>query len=69
MATYSTADDGQQDEDGSDHEFWNGMIAFASFMLVLLGGFHLLGGFIALLEDEKYLVGSEDLVVAADYQA
>lgn len=68
MATYSTADDGQQ-EDGSHRRFWNGTIAFASFMLLLLGGFHLFGGFIALLEDEKYLVGEEDLVVAVNYRA
>lgn len=65
MATRSTSQ--QQDE---DHEprFWNGMIAFAAFMLLLVGGFHFLGGLVALLEDDQYLVGESDLLVQTNYR-
>ena len=58
---------GQVDEHG-EPRFWNGMIAFAAFILVLLGGFHVLAGLVALLEDDQYLVGESDLLVQADYR-
>lgn len=48
---------------------WRGMIAFGSFMLLLVGGFHVLGGFVALLEDNDYAVASEDLLLPISYNA
>ncbi len=68
MDTYSKAPDAQQDEE-QEPRFWNGIIAFAAFMLVMQGGFHLVGGFVALFEDDQYLVGEQDLVVSVDYTA
>jgi hypothetical protein len=67
MATPSTTPGIQEDE---DHEprFWSGMIAFAAFMLLLLGGFHFLGGLVAMLEDDQYLVGESDLLVETNYR-
>lgn len=66
MATRSTTSQ-QQDED-REPRFWNGMIAFAAFMLLLVGGFHFLGGLVALLEDDQYLVGESDLLVQTNYR-
>ena len=46
---------------------WTGMIGFASIMLVLIGGFHVLGGFIALLENRVYDVDATDLLLFRSY--
>lgn len=67
MATPSTTPGIQEDEDRAPR-FWSGMIAFAAFMLLLLGGFHFLGGLVAMLEDDQYLVGESDLLVETDYR-
>jgi len=53
------------DEPGSP--LWTGMMGFASIMLMLLGGFHVLGGFIAMLEDRVYEVDASELLLANDY--
>lgn len=68
MATPSTPPTPTQDED-REPRFWNGMIAFAAFMFLLLGGFHFIGGLVALLEDDQYLIGESDLLVQDDYRA
>lgn len=47
---------------------WSGIIAFASMMLLLEGGFHVIGGFVALLEDNQYEVGSSELLISANYK-
>jgi hypothetical protein len=67
MATPSTAASSQQDED-REPRFWSGMIAFAAFMFLLLGGFHFLGGLVALLEDDQYLIGESDLLVQDNFR-
>lgn len=48
---------------------WVGWIAFAATMLVLIGSFHVIQGFVALFKDEYYVVGSSGLVVNVDYTA
>ena len=68
MAPRSTTTDPQQVEE-REPRFWNGMIAFAAFMFLMLGGFHVIGGFVALFEDDEFLVGERDLVVSVDYTA
>lgn len=55
-------------EEDEDPRFWSGMIAFAAFMFLLVGGFHFLGGFVALLEDDQYLVGESDLLVQTNFR-
>ncbi len=68
MATSPTTSGTQQDD---DHEprFWNGMIAFAAFMFLLIGGFHFIGGLVGLFEDDQYLVGDSDLLIQTNYRA
>jgi hypothetical protein len=51
------------DEPSGSH-LWTGMIGFASMMMLLLGAFHVLGGFIALLEQRYYNISSADLILA-----
>ena len=46
---------------------WTGMLGFASIMLLLLGGFHVLGGFIALLENRVYDVDASELLLFRSY--
>jgi hypothetical protein len=48
---------------------WVGWVAFAGFMMVLLGTFHALQGLIALFNDEYFLVAQSGLVVAMDFTA
>ena len=66
MSTHRTAAEEQQDDERPSR-FWSGMIAFASFMFLLLGGFHFIGGVVALFEDEQYQVGRTDLVIEVSY--
>ena len=46
---------------------WAGLITFAACMLLLLGSFQALAGFVALFHEEKYVVGGGDFVVEVDY--
>ena len=48
---------------------WVGWIAFAGVMMVMLGGFHIIQGLVALFKDEYYLVGPAGLVVNVDFTA
>jgi hypothetical protein len=66
VVNHSTAADDQQDAE-REPRLWYGLIAFATFMLVLQGAFHVVGGFVALFEDDSYLVGEQDLIVTVDY--
>jgi hypothetical protein len=68
MATPSTTPRQQQDDD-PEPRFWSGMIAFAAFMFLLIGGFHFIGGLVAMLEDDQYLVGESDLLVQTNFRA
>ena len=46
---------------------WVGWILFAGTMMALMGGLHAFFGFLALLNDQKYLVGKGDLAADASY--
>ncbi|HEU4945810.1 MAG TPA: hypothetical protein VFT31_01520 [Kribbella sp.] len=48
---------------------WVGWIMFAGTMMVLLGSLHAFQGFIALFQDDYYVVGKNDLTVHVDYTA
>ena len=67
MARHSTAADAQQQDTESEPRLWHGLIAFASIMLLLVGAFELIGGVVALFEDDQYLVGERDLMVTVSY--
>jgi hypothetical protein len=69
MAKYQTTAAAQpQDAESEPRRLWHGLIAFATIMLLLSGAFHLIGGFIALFEDDQYLVGERDLMVTVSYR-
>jgi hypothetical protein len=46
---------------------WVGMVLFAGIMLLLVGTLQAIAGFVALFNDDYYLVRSADLVVNVDY--
>ena len=54
-------------DDAPTSPLWTGMLGFASIMLLLLGGFHVLGGFIALLENRVYDVDASELLLFRSY--
>jgi len=62
MAEYAPPLDSQS-EDEEQPRLWGGLIAFAAFMLTLLGGFHVFGGFIALLEQNVYYEGGAEEMI------
>jgi hypothetical protein len=48
---------------------WVGWVAFASSMMILLGIFQAIEGFVAIFDDGYYRVGPSGLVVDIDYTA
>lgn len=46
---------------------WTGWIAFGAVMMVMLGSFHAIAGFVGIFQESYFLVGSSDLVVEVDY--
>jgi hypothetical protein len=48
---------------------WAGMALFGGIMMVMVGGFQIMQGFVALLRDEYYLVTRNDLLITLDYTA
>lgn len=48
---------------------WYGMIVFAATIMLMLGSFHAIAGFVALFQDDYYFVTNDGLVVSADYTA
>ena len=67
MTSNTTRPDRDDEDYASGSPLWTGMLGFASIMLLLLGGFHALGGFIALLEDRVYEVDASELLLFNDY--
>ena len=65
--TYDPETEYKYDDDDEAHGGWHGLITFAVCVLVLVGVFHVIGGFVALFEDDVYAVDSSDLVVTVDY--
>ena len=63
------ATSGRQNVQPTEMTGWVGWIAFAGTMMVLLGAFHVMQGFVALFKDEYFLVGKSGLVVNVDYTA
>ena len=54
----------------SDQESaWASWVVFGGTMLVILGGFHIIEGLVAVFRDEVFVVGQRGLVVNVDYTA
>jgi hypothetical protein len=67
MTSDTTRSHRQEADDAPSSPLWTGMLGFASIMLLLLGGFHALGGFIALLENRVYDVDASELLLFRSY--
>jgi hypothetical protein len=48
---------------------WVGFIVFGGIMLMMLGGFQVMQGFVAILRDEYYHVTRTGLLITMDYTA
>jgi hypothetical protein len=48
---------------------WTGWITFASVMLIVIGAFHAIAGFVGIFKDGYYVVPKQDLIVTVDYTA
>jgi hypothetical protein len=48
---------------------WVGVVLFGGIMMLMVGGFQVIQGFVALFRDEYYLVSPNGLVVEVDYTA
>jgi hypothetical protein len=46
---------------------WTGWVVFGGVMLIVMGGFQITQGLVALFDDGFYAVGSDGLVVNVDY--
>jgi hypothetical protein len=46
---------------------WVGMVLFAGIMLLMMGGFQIIEGFVAIVKDDYYLVTRNGLVLNIDY--
>jgi hypothetical protein len=51
----------------TDPSAWVGWIAFAGFIMVMLGAFHVIQGLVALFDHTYYAVGRNGLLVSVDY--
>jgi hypothetical protein len=67
MSSQAPAADGRRNERARPSWFVSGIIAFAALMMMLLGSLHALSGFMALFEEDRYVVGSNGLLVHVDY--
>ena len=52
---------------GSDADDWSGWTSFAGIMMILLGGFQIVEGLVAILRPAYYLIGRAGLVVSVSY--
>jgi hypothetical protein len=52
---------------GSDTDDWSGWISFAGIMMILLGGFQIIEGLVAIFRPAYYLIGDAGLVVSVSY--
>lgn len=48
---------------------WVGFVLFGGIMLMMMGGFQVIEGFVALFKEDYYLVTRNGLVVSMDYTA
>jgi hypothetical protein len=48
---------------------WTGWIGFAGMMLILIGCFHAIAGFVGLFKDDYYVVSKQNLLISVDYTA
>lgn len=69
MTTYGNGDLMGSPQRATNPGGWYGMIVFAGTIMLMLGAFHAIAGFVALFQDEYFFVDKDGLVVTADYTA
>jgi hypothetical protein len=62
-----TADEPYEVSGGHQPTAWVGFVAFGGILLLMLGGFQAIEGFVALFKDTYYLVTRNGLVLSVDY--
>lgn len=67
MATPTPTREQGRYKDPSAGGAWSGWITFAATMMIILGSFHAIAGFVGIFEEDYYQVGESDLVVTVDY--
>ena len=67
--TSYTADEPYRVQRRQEPTAWVGLIVFGGIMMLMMGGFQIIQGFVALFNDEYYLVTRNGLIVSLDYTA
>ena len=67
MSDQAPVADGRRNDRTRPGWFVSGIIAFAALMMMFLGSLHALSGFMALFEEDRYVVSSSGLIVNVDY--
>jgi hypothetical protein len=67
MTHQATTTDGGEPSAGRRDRLWSGIMGFGSFLLVILGGFHVFGGIVAFFVDDAYEVPRSELMVSVSY--
>lgn len=62
-----TADDSYEVSRRHEPTGWVGFVLFGGIMMMMVGGFQLIQGFVALFKDDYYLVTRNGLVLSVDY--
>ena len=64
-----TTDDQYQAPVRREPTAWVGFVLFGGIMMLMMGGFQAIEGFVALLREDYYLVTANGLVITMDYTA
>ena len=64
-----TADEPYRGPRREEPTAWVGMIIFGGIMMLMMGGFQIIEGLVALFNDEYYFVTRNGLIVSLDYTA
>ncbi len=69
MSQYSEPPPIASSSSGAGYSGWAGWVAFAGVIMVMLGAFQMIEGFVALFKDTYFVVPRTQLVVSVDYTA
>jgi hypothetical protein len=67
MSDRISAESRRADPPSAPRTGWQGWIAFAGMLMILLGSFHAMAGLVALFQDDYFLVSKSGLLVTVDY--
>ena len=67
MSHQAPVADGRRNDPTRGGRLWSGVIVFAAMMMMFLGALHVFSGFIALFEDDRFVITSSRQVITIDY--